>query len=147
MLSAKGRDAEGLAMIVKDVMSTEVLTVPLTATIAETATVMGKRGVGSALVMDGDQLVGIFTERDALRAVASDFGAAHHLVTQFMTPRPSTVSADMPTHEALDTLMKRGFRHLPVVEAGAVIGLVSLRDLTASLERELEGRADKETEG
>src|ERR1700693_3355835 len=110
-------DAEGLAMVVKEVMSTEVLTVPLTATIAETATVMGKRGVGSALVMDGDQLVGIFTERDALRAVASDFGAAHHLVTQFMTPRPSTVSADMPTHEALDMLMKRGFRHLPVVEA------------------------------
>ena len=117
-------------MIVKEVMSTQVLTVPPTATIAETATVMGTRGVGSALVMDGDQLVGIFTERDALRAVASDFGAAHHLVTQFMTRKPATVSPDMPTHEALDTMLGRGFRHLPVVEAGMVIGLVSLRDLT-----------------
>jgi CBS domain-containing protein len=126
-------------MIVKEVMSTEVLSVPPTATIAETATVMGTRGVGSALVMEGDELVGIFTERDALRAVASDFGAAHHPVTQFMTRKPSTVSPDTPTHEALDIMLGRGFRHLPVIEAGMVIGLVSLRDLTVSLEKELEG--------
>ena len=124
-------------MLVKEVMSTEVLTVPTTATIAETATVMGTRGVGSALVMDGGDLVGIFTERDALRAVASDFGAANHPVTQFMTRKPATVVADTGTREALDIMLGRGFRHLPVVEADVVVGIVSLRDLTLSLEREL----------
>ena len=124
-------------MLVGEVMSTEVLAVPPTATIAETATVMGTRGVGSALVMDGPELVGIFTERDALRAVASDFAAANSPVTQFMTRKPSTVTASTSTREALDTMLGRGFRHLPVLDAGKVIGMVSLRDLTVSLEREL----------
>jgi CBS domain-containing protein len=123
--------------IVKEVMSTEILAVAPGATIAETATVMGTRGVGSALVMEGDTLVGLFTERDALRAVASDFGAAQHPVTQFMTPGPATTTPETSTREALDIMLERGFRHLPVVEGGRVIGMVSLRDLTASLEREL----------
>ena len=122
---------------IKDVMTTEILAVAPEATIAETATVMGTRGVGSALVMDGDALVGIFTERDALRAVASDFGAANNPVTQFMTRGPATTSPETATREALDIMLERGFRHLPVVEAGRVVGMVSMRDLTVSLEREL----------
>jgi CBS domain-containing protein len=122
---------------VKGIMSTEILAVAPDSTIAETATVMGTRGVGSALVMEGDELVGIFTERDALRAVASDFGAAQHPVTQFMTRGPTTTSPDTTTREALDIMLKQGFRHLPVLEGERVIGMVSLRDLTASLEREL----------
>ena len=122
---------------IKDVMTTEILAVAPEATIAETATVMGTRGVGSALVMDGDTLVGIFTERDALRAVASDFGAANNPVTQFMTRGPATTSPDTATREALDIMLERGFRHLPVVEGGRVVGMVSMRDLTVSLEQEL----------
>jgi CBS domain-containing protein len=122
--------------VVKQIMSTEILSVKPDSTISETATVMGTRGVGSALVMDGEDLLGIFTERDVLKAVGSDFGAAHHPVTQFMTRDPATVSPDTPAREALDTMLDRGFRHLPVVEGGSVVGIVSLRDLTASLGRD-----------
>jgi CBS domain-containing protein len=118
---------------VRDVMSTELLKMSPDTTVAEAATVMGTRQVGSALVMDGETLVGIFTERDVLRAVASDFDAEHHSVSEFMTRDPSTVSPDEEAHGALSSMLAFGFRHLPVLEGGAVVGIVSMRDLTRDL--------------
>jgi len=118
---------------VRDVMSTELLLVPPTTTVAEAATVMGTRQVGSALVMEGQSLLGIFTERDVLRAVGSDFDAEHHPVSEFMTRDPSTVAPDEEAHGALSSMLAFGFRHLPVVEGGAVVGIVSMRDLTRDL--------------
>lgn len=118
---------------VRDVMSTEMLTVPPTTTVAEAATIMGTRQVGSALVMEGETLLGIFTERDVLRAVGSDFDAEHHPVSEFMTRDPSTVSPEEEAHGALSSMLAFGFRHLPVVEGGAVVGIVSMRDLTRGL--------------
>ena len=74
-------------------MSTDLVSVPPTATIAEAATVMGTHRVGSALVMDEHALLGIFTERDILRSLAGDFDAPGHLVSQSMTRSPRTVDA------------------------------------------------------
>ncbi len=111
-------------------MSTSIVTVEPRATVAEAATVMGGRHVGSALVMDGGRLSGIFTERDILRALASDFDAAGHTVGQWMAKDPATADPETPVREALDLMLDRGFRHLPVVEDGEVVGVVSLRDLT-----------------
>ncbi len=93
---------------------------------------MSTRQVGSALVMDGETLVGIFTERDALRAVGSDFDAEHHAVSGFMTADPSTIGPDAPATEALESMFAFGFRHLPVVEDGRVVGIVSMRDVMRS---------------
>ena len=118
---------------VREVMSTELLRVTPTTTIAEAATVMGTRHVGSALVMEGNTLVGIFTERDVLRAVASDFDAEHHSVSEFMTRDPSTVTPEEEAHGALSSMLAFGFRHLPVVDGGDVVGIVSMRDLTRDL--------------
>jgi CBS domain-containing protein len=118
---------------VREVMSTELLKVTPTTTVAEAATVMGTRQVGSALVMDGAALVGIFTERDVLRAVASDFDAEHHSVSEFMTRNPSTVTPDEEVHGALSSMLAFGFRHLPVMEGSDVVGIVSMRDLTRDL--------------
>jgi CBS domain-containing protein len=95
---------------------------------------MGTRQVGSALVMEGTVLAGIFTERDVLRAVGSDFDAEHHAVSEFMTREPHTARVDEDTHEALSAMLAFGFRHLPVVEGAAVVGVVSMRDLTRSLQ-------------
>ncbi|MBI3648683.1 MAG: CBS domain-containing protein [Actinobacteria bacterium] len=116
---------------VREIMSTELVSVETTSTVAEAATVMGGRHVGSALVMEGGRLAGIFTERDILRALASDFDAAHHGVAQWMTSGPVSVSPDTPISEARDLMLAQGFRHLPVVEDGRVLGIVSLRDVTA----------------
>ena len=118
---------------VRDVMSSELLMVAPTATVAEAATSMGTRKVGSALVMDGSVLVGIFTERDVLRAVGSDFDAEHHAISEFMTRDPHTVRADEELHDALSAMLAFGFRHLPVMEGATVVGVVSMRDLTRAI--------------
>src|SRR5262245_51174172 len=64
----------------RDIMSKDLVAVEPSSTVAEAATLMGERHVGSALVLEGGRAAGIFTERDVLRALASDFDAAHHPV-------------------------------------------------------------------
>jgi len=115
---------------IRDVMSTDLISVSPGATVAEAATVMGTGKVGAALVLDGDRLAGIFTERDILRALASDFDAARHLVSHWMTRDPVSLTPDADASEALDLMLDRGFRHVPVLEDGRVVGVVSLRDVT-----------------
>ena len=115
---------------IREVMSTELVTVSPTATVAEAATVMGGRKVGSALVMDEGELAGIFTERDIVRALSQDFDAPTHPLRHWMTPDPLTVSPDLTVKDALDIMLNRGFRHLPVVEDERVVGMVSIRDLS-----------------
>ena len=115
---------------IRDVMSTELVSVSPGATVAEAATVMGTGKVGAALILDGEHLAGIFTERDILRALASDFDAAGHLVSHWMTPDPVTLAPEAKANEALDLMLDRGFRHVPVMDDGRVVGIVSLRDVT-----------------
>ena len=117
---------------VGEVMTHSILSVDPATTVAEAATIMGERAAGSALVMDGDRLLGIFTERDIVKALGQHFDAAGHPVSEWMTPDPLTVPADTPAGEALRTMLDRGFRHLPVVEGEAVVGVVSMRDLSAA---------------
>jgi CBS domain-containing protein len=123
---------------VRDVMSTGLVTVDPTATVAHAATVMGEHHCGSALVMEGGKLVGIFTERDILRALSQDFDAPGHSITHWMTRDPVTVPADMPIDDALQLMLTRKFRHLPVYEGGAVLGVVSMRDLSQALGEDVE---------
>jgi CBS domain-containing protein len=118
---------------VADIMSTKLISVDLAATVAQAATVMGERKVGSALVMDGDQLAGIFTERDIVRALSQHFDAPGHPVSTWMTRNPVTISPDAAVQEALDLMLARGFRHLPVEEGGTVIGIISIRDLSEAI--------------
>jgi CBS domain-containing protein len=121
---------------VREVMSTELITMEPTATVAEAATVMGERHVGSALVMEGDSLVGIFTERDIVRALSQDFDAPRHQISDWMTRDPITVDPESSTEDALDKMLRGGFRHLPVAEAGRPVGVLSMRDISrATAER------------
>jgi CBS domain-containing protein len=117
---------------VGEVMTRSILAVDAATTVAEAATIMGERAAGSALVMDGDRLLGIFTERDIVKALGQHFDAAGHPVSEWMTSDPLTVPADTPAGDALRTMLDRGFRHLPVVEGDAVVGVVSMRDLSAA---------------
>jgi CBS domain-containing protein len=115
---------------IRDVMSTELVTVSPRASVAEAAAIMSARHVGSAVVLDDDALVGIFTERDILHALGSDFDAAAHTVAEWMSKDPATIDAGASVAEALDRLLEEGFRHLPVMAGGALVGMVSLRDLS-----------------
>lgn len=117
---------------VGEIMTTSLFSIEPTTTVAEAATVMGERRIGSALVMDGERLAGIFTERDIVRALGKHFDAAGHPVSEWMTADPLTIGADTKVEDALRTMLERGFRHLPIVEGDRVLGVVSMRDLSAA---------------
>ena len=116
-------------------MSRDLLSVGADERIADAAGRMVDRGVGAVLVMDGERLAGILTERDVLRAVADGRvevradGRAGSRVGERMTRHPETVEASESTEHAASLMIHGGFRHLPVTEGGAVVGIVSIRDL------------------
>lgn len=118
---------------VGEIMCSTLVSVEPTTTVAEAATVMGGRHVGSTLVMESGSLAGIFTERDILRALSQDFDAPSHTVSDWMTRNPVTIPPKTPVKEALDLMLSKGFRHLPVEDHGLIVGVVSMRDLSAAI--------------
>ena len=115
--------------VVANRMSRDLLTIEPGAGLAEAARRMVERGVGAALVLDGERLVGIVTERDVLRAVGRGHDPAACLVADWMTHHPETIDPADTTEHAAVLMLHSGFRHLPVVEGGAVVGILSIRDL------------------
>src|SRR6195256_4246534 len=110
-------------------MSTTLHTVSPDTTVGEAVALMAQHRIGSTVVMDGTRLAGIFTERDTVRAISQSHDAPTHEISSWMTRDPRTVSPDIEVDDALRTMLDNGFRHLPVVERGEVIGMVSMRDL------------------
>ena len=109
-------------------MSRDLLTVEPTLPLTEVAKRMVAKDVGAVLVFDDEGLCGILTERDVLRAVADGIDDAT-LVRDRMTANPETLDADDTTQHAAVLMIHGGFRHLPVVEQGKVVGVLSIRDL------------------
>lgn len=110
-------------------MSTSLHWVTPTTTVGEAVALMAQHRIGSTLVMEGNRLVGIFTERDTVRALSQSYDAPSHEVSSWMTPDPMTVAPNDSSEEALKTMLDHNFRHLPVVEGDEVVGVVSIRDL------------------
>jgi CBS domain-containing protein len=113
---------------VRDHMSRDLLTVDSGLSLAEVAGRMVAREVGAVLVLDGDRLAGLMTERDLLRAVAHGIHDDAR-VRDWMTTDPETIDPSESTEHAATLMMHGGFRHLPVTEEGTVVGIVSIRDL------------------
>ncbi len=111
-----------------DVMTRGVVAVERELRLREAAARMAERGIGAAIVLDGDRLVGILTERDILRAVGSDLDKSA-TVEDCMTRDPEFVEPSDTTDHAAALMIHGGFRHLPVVEGDRVVGIVSIRDL------------------
>jgi CBS domain-containing protein len=114
--------------VARNHMSTELLTVDPSATVTEVAKRMVSKDVGAVLVFEEGAICGILTERDVLRAVADGIDDAT-LVRDRMTANPETLDADDTTEHAAVLMIHGGFRHLPVVEQGEVVGVLSIRDL------------------
>src|SRR5215469_5610802 len=117
-------------MKVRDVMTQVVLTAETGMTVAEAASLMAQRRVGSALVTERDQLIGIFTERDIVKALSQDSAAIHQAIGHWMTRNPETISSEATADEALRRMIHGGFRHLPVVDEDQMVGMISMRDLS-----------------
>ena len=117
---------------VRQVMSTGVVTLPGSTPMVEAARHMVRRHIGSVLVVDGAMLSGILTERDVLRAAGKPTDMAAEPVSRWMSPEPITCSPDINTEEAAEMMLSGGFRHLPVLEGGELLGIVSLRDVLSA---------------
>jgi len=113
-------------------MNADVLSAAPDTPVAAAAASMVRVKAGSALIMQGMFLVGIFTERDVLRAAASGEDLTKAPVSAWMTRDPQTAGPDTPVEEAAQIMLRNGFRHLPVAEGRDVCGVVSLRDLFAA---------------
>jgi CBS domain-containing protein len=111
-----------------DLMATDVLTVSPDTTIADAARRMIARETGAAVVIESDDLVGLISERDLMRAIpdacSPETPVSERMSRQVMTAAPGT---SIP--EAMAVMVEGRFRHLPVVDGGRVLGMVSMRDL------------------
>jgi CBS domain-containing protein len=97
--------------------------------VAQAARLMKERHVGALLVMREGRLAGIFTERDALfRVIAEGRDPAATRLEEVMSANPRTIASDRPFAHALHMMHEGGFRHVPVVEDGRPLGMVSARD-------------------
>src|SRR5262245_4643996 len=104
----------------------QVYTVKRSASVCDAVREMNEQGVGALLVVDDELPVGIFTERDVLRRiVASDRDPALVRVGEVMTRSVATISPTAHVEEAMELMTRERFRHLPVVDGGSVIGIVS----------------------
>jgi CBS domain-containing protein len=106
-----------------------IVTAPSRTTVEAAARLMRKHKVGAIMVVNDAQLVGIFTERDALfRVLAANKDPHVTRLGTVMTPNPRTIDPDKPFANALMMMYEGGFRHVPVCEDGRPLGMVSARD-------------------
>ena len=108
----------------------QLLRIAPSGTVEEAARLMADHGVGAVAVVDEGNLVGILTERDVVfRVVARGLAAAETTVNAIMTPGPVSVDIDDAISDALAVKLGDRFRHLPVMDGSAVVGLLSYRDI------------------
>ncbi len=112
-------------------------------TLAEAAAKMWQQQTGSLLIMDGDSLIGIVTERDVLRVVGEGQDPKAASLRDVMTGDPVTIRASDRVRDAARIMFDKWFRHLPVVgDDGKVVGILSLRDILSLV---AEGMDEPET--
>jgi CBS domain-containing protein len=107
----------------------KLLVAPPQTTVLKAAELMAKKHVGAVLVVDNEHLVGIFTERDAVfRVIARGLEPKSTVLADVMTRDPKTIAPEKPYGTAMLVMHESGFRHLPVIENGRLIGIVSSRN-------------------
>ncbi len=120
-------DRRGVSVVAKH-MSRNLLTIEPDARVEEAARRMAARGVGAVIVLRDGRLTGILTERDILKAVAAGYRDDAR-VSDWMTRHPETVESSDETDHAAALMIHGGFRHLPVIDEGEIVGILSIRDL------------------
>jgi CBS domain-containing protein len=116
-----------------------LFSVPPSTTVLEAVILMAEKGIGSLLVMEGEQMVGIISERDYVRRVAMfERSAVATTVAEIMTADVVTVSPKDGTQHCMQLMTDKRLRHLPVVEDGKLLGLLSIGDLVKHVIQEQE---------
>lgn len=112
-----------------ELMTPDPLTVPPGTSLADAAAAMRERSVGSVIVADDSRVVGIVTERDLVKAAADGAHPTESTVDRWMTPDPVAFPPDGDITHALDQMIERHFRHIPIVDGEKLVGVVSFRQL------------------
>jgi CBS domain-containing protein len=116
-------------LIRKIIEDQEIITTPADTTVHDAARLMRENHIGAVIVVENGKLAGIFTERDALfRVVAEGRDGKITRLSEVMTRNPQTVKPDQPFSVALQMMYGGKFRHVPVVEDGRPVGIISARD-------------------
>jgi CBS domain-containing protein len=132
--------------IIRDIIAQQkILTAPDSMSVREAAIRMAENKVGAIMILEKGRLVGIFTERDALnRVMAKHLDPDTTPLAKVMTASPRTIAADKPLAHALVMMDEGGYRHVPVIDDGKPVGMVSARDALGceliEFEHELERR-------
>lgn len=118
------------SLLVKEVMDKDrALCLPPETTVSNAAKLMAHKKTGAAMVVEAGQLIGIFTERDSLfRVTAKDRDPTTTRVSEVMTPEPITIGPNKSYGFALVLMQEHNFRHVPVVEDGQILGILSSRN-------------------
>lgn len=119
-------------VLVGAVMRSPVMTVERDASLRKAAGVLRETNVGTLAVVAGPEIGGILSERDVTRALADGADPDEVWVADVMSEEPRYVTAGDRVHTARDVMLAAGVRHLPVVEEGELVGIVSMRDLLAA---------------
>lgn len=135
--------------VVPDVVNNQTVEhLPPDSTVRAAAVLMLEKRIGALLVMADGRLEGIFTERDALyRVMAESRDPDATPVSEVMTANPDCIAPDCSAIEALRMMERGGYRHLPIVAAGTVVGIVSRRDFFGSEKQRVEDDDDKWSAG
>jgi len=124
-----------------------ILTATAEIMVTDAARLMKKKSVGAVMVVkDNGRLAGIFTERDAVfRVLAEGRDPKTTRLSDVMTPQPQTITPEKPFGHALLMMYESGFRHVPVVEDGKPVGMVSARDVLGPELQEFESELQRRT--
>lgn len=123
--------------------SARLLTISPSATVVQAVRLMNEAGFGSVTVLEEDRLAGIFTERDVLmRVIDAERDPATTLVEDVMTPDPLCIGPDALVEDVIVLITENHCRHLPVVEDGHLVGLISIGDLMRWVVRDQDRRID-----
>jgi len=125
----------------------KILTATAEITVTDAARLMKKKSVGAVMVVkDNGRLAGIFTERDAVfRVLAEGRDPKTTRLSDVMTPQPQTITPEKPFGHSLLMMYESGFRHVPVVEDGKPVGMVSARDVLGPELQEFESELQRRT--
>jgi CBS domain-containing protein len=126
-------------MQVSDIMHREVVTVSTKDTFAHAASVLREHRISSVVVLDGERPAGIITERDVVNVVAEGTDPTAVRVGQHMTTDLATAEPRTDVADAARLMGQRRIRHLPVLDRGALVGIISMRDLMTWAVEELTG--------
>ena len=119
-----------MAQSIRDVITQDVVALPTDATIVDAAEAMRERDIGDVLVVDGERLTGMVTDRDiVIRAIAEQRSPTDTTLGELASKELTTLSPDDSVEDAIALVRGKAIRRIPVVEDGRPVGIVSIGDL------------------